>query len=63
VDGIRFRNPDLAEVRFQVLMNGNPMGSFQGSAARHDDGHWRVTRQTVARLLANYGIEVPPRRS
>jgi hypothetical protein len=63
VDGIRFRDPNLAEVRFQVLMSGNPVGSFQGSAARHDDGRWRVTRQTVARLLANYGIEKPARRS
>jgi hypothetical protein len=63
VDGIRFRTDDVAEVRYQILMNGNPMGSFQGSAARHDDGHWRVTRQTVARLLGNYGVQVPPRRS
>ena len=55
VDGIRFRSPDRAEVRFQILMNGNPMGSFQGSAVRRD-GHWRVTRETIARLLANYGI-------
>jgi hypothetical protein len=62
VDGIRFRSPDLAEVRFQILMNGNPMGSFQGSAARRD-GHWRVTRETITRLLANYGIAVrAPRR-
>jgi hypothetical protein len=61
VDGIRFRSPDLAEVRFQILMNGNPMGSFQGSAARRD-GRWRVTRETVARLLANYGVTVAPRR-
>ena len=43
-------------------MNGHPVSSFQGSAACHDDGHWRVTRHTVARLLANYGIQVPPRR-
>jgi hypothetical protein len=61
VDGIRFLSPDQAEVRFQILMNGNPMGSFQGSAARRD-GHWRVTRQTISRLLATYGITVRPRR-
>ena len=61
VDGIRFRSPDRAEVRFQILMNGNPMGSFQGSAVRRDR-HWRVTRETIARLLANYGVAVPPRR-
>jgi len=61
VDGIRFRSPDLAEVRFQILMNGNPMGNFQGSAARRD-GHWRVTRETIARLLATYGIPVVSRR-
>jgi hypothetical protein len=60
VDGIRFRSSDRAEVRFQILMNGNPMGSFQGSAARRD-GHWRVTRETIARLLANYGVVVAPR--
>jgi hypothetical protein len=62
VDGIRFRSSDLAEVRFQILMNGNPMGNFQGSAARRG-GHWRVTRETIARLLANYGVVVAPRRS
>jgi hypothetical protein len=61
VDGIHFLRPDQAEVRFQILMNGSPMGSFQGSAARRD-GHWRVTRQTISRLLAAYGITVRPRR-
>ena len=61
VDGIRFRSPDRAEVRFQILMNGNPMGSFEGSAVRLDR-HWRVTRETITRLLASYGITVPPRR-
>jgi hypothetical protein len=61
VDGIRFRSSDLAEVRFQILMNANPVGSFQGSAARRD-GHWRVTRETISRLLANYGVVVAPRR-
>lgn len=62
VEGIRFRDSDFAEVRFQILMNGHPMGAFQGSAARHDDRRWRVTRQTVARVLGNYGVEMPPRR-
>jgi hypothetical protein len=61
VDGIRFLGPDQAEVRYQILMNGSPMGSFQGSAARRE-GHWRVTRQTISRLLATYGITVRPRR-
>jgi len=55
VDAIRFRTSDRAEVRFRVLMSGNPVGSFQGSAAR-SDGKWRVTRDTVVRLLASDGV-------
>jgi hypothetical protein len=62
VEGIRFRSPDRAEVRFQVLMNGNAVAAFEGSAARRG-GCWRVTRETIARMLANYGVTVPPRRS
>lgn len=62
VDGIRFLSADRAEVRYQVLMNGNPMGSFQGSSSCRD-GCWRVTRQTVSRLFSSYGVAVPPRRT
>jgi hypothetical protein len=63
VDAIRFLGPDTAEVRYQILMNGGPSGfAFQGSAARRD-GKWRVTRETIARVLASVGVTVPPRRA
>jgi hypothetical protein len=63
VDAIRFPRPDTAEVRYQIVMNGGPAGfPFQGSAVRRD-GHWRVTRETVARALSGAGVFVPPRGS
>lgn len=62
VNALRFPRHDLAEVRFQMLMNGNPTGyQFEGTAAR-SDGTWRVTRDTVARVLRTTGVDVPPRR-
>jgi hypothetical protein len=61
VDAVRFPSLDLAEVRFQILMNGNPVGAFQGTAAKRE-GRWRVTRPTVARLLGSIGVDIRPRR-
>jgi hypothetical protein len=63
VDAIRFPRPDLSEVRFQILAGNAPMGyAFQGTATLHD-GHWRVTRETVARILGTVGVNVRhPRR-
>lgn len=61
VNALRFPRPDVAEVRFQILMNGNPTGwQFEGTAARRD-GKWRVTRDTVARVLRTTGVDVPLR--
>jgi hypothetical protein len=57
VDAVRFRRAGHAEVRFRILMNGNPVGTFQGSASKRD-GKWRVTRETVESLLRGYGISV-----
>jgi hypothetical protein len=57
VDAVRFPSSDVAEVRFQILMNGNPVGAFQGTAAKRD-GHWRVTRSTVSRLLGTIGVNI-----
>ena len=58
VDAIRFPRPDLSEVRFQILAGNAPMGyAFQGTATLHD-GHWRVTRETVARILGTVGVNV-----
>jgi hypothetical protein len=63
VDAIRFPRPDLAEARFQILAGNSPVGyAFQGTAAFRD-GHWRVTRETAARMLGTIGMNVPhPRR-
>jgi hypothetical protein len=56
VDGIRFVRTDRADVRFQIMMNGTPMGMpFQGSAALGSDGKWRVTRETVLRVVPGGG--------
>ncbi|MBV8951211.1 MAG: hypothetical protein JOZ99_10075, partial [Actinobacteria bacterium] len=61
IDAIRFPDPDIAEVRFQMVMNAGPSGfPFQG-AARRRDGTWRVTRDTVARVLGTAGVTVPHR--
>jgi hypothetical protein len=58
VDAIRFPRPDLAEVRFQILAGNSPMGyAFQGTASLRD-GHWRVTRETVTRILGTVGVTV-----
>ena len=58
VDAIRFPRPDLAEVRFQIIAGNSPMGyAFQGAASLRD-GHWRVTRDTVARILGTVGVTV-----
>ena len=63
VDAIRFPRPDLSEVRFQILTGNAPVGyAFQGTAALRD-GHWRVTRETVVRILGTVGVNVGhPRR-
>jgi hypothetical protein len=63
VDAIRFPRPDLSEVRFQILAGNSPVGfAFQGTATLRD-GHWRVSRETVARLLSTIGMNVGrPRR-
>ncbi len=62
VDAIRFPRPDTAEVRFQIVLNGGPAGfAFQGTALRRD-GLWRVSRETVARVVSGAGVFVPPRR-
>jgi hypothetical protein len=61
VDAVRFPSADLAEVRFQMLMNGNPVGAFEGTAAKRE-GRWRVTRATVARCLGTIGVNIRPRR-
>ena len=61
VDAIRFPRPDAAEVRYQIMTNGAPTGfAFEGTASRRD-GKWRVTRETIARVLASIGVIVPPR--
>lgn len=61
IDAIRFPRPETAEVRYQILMNGNPVGMpFEGTAARRA-GKWRVTRETIARALASTGVHLPPR--
>jgi hypothetical protein len=64
VNRIRFTNADQADVRFQVCMNGALTGwPFQGTAVRGDDGHWRVTRETVWRVVPGGGGPFPgPRR-
>ena len=63
VDAMRFPEADTAEVRYTILMNGSPTGfAFQGSAKRRD-GKWRVTRETIALVLASVGVTVPPRRA
>ena len=60
--GIRFAKNDFAEVRFQVCMNGAPTGmQYQGSARKGADGRWRVTRETVGRVLPGGGGRPPPR--
>jgi hypothetical protein len=56
VDRIRFTNDNLAEVRFQVCMNGAFNGfPFQGTAARGSDGLWRVTKETIWRVVPGGG--------
>ncbi len=56
VDRIRFANADLAEVRFQICVNGATTGfPFQGTARRGEDGSWRVTPETIARVVPGGG--------
>jgi hypothetical protein len=60
VDAIRFRHPQLAEVRYQILLGGGPGGfPFQGKAS-YRDGKWRVTREALAEVLSRAGVVVPP---
>jgi hypothetical protein len=61
VEAIRFPRADIAEVRYQILMNGSPSGfAFQGSAVCRG-GKWRVTRRTISQVLATVGVTVPPK--
>lgn len=56
IDRVRFPEPDVAEVRFRVLLRGSPDGmKFEGRAVRRH-GRWLVTRSTVLSVIPGGGV-------
>jgi len=62
LDRIRFINSDVADVRFQLLLNVGVAGPLDGRSVRRSN-RWLVSRDTAVRLLAMGGIQVPPSAS
>jgi hypothetical protein len=60
IDRIRFLDADTAQVRFEIGLGSGGTPSFEGQAIRVA-GRWLVSRETVASVLRQGGVQVPPR--
>jgi len=58
---LRFVTPDLADVRFEIVLEGGAAFPFEGQAVRRG-GRWLVSRATAATVLGRAGIQLPPDR-
>ncbi len=55
VEGVTLTDPENAEVKWTLLMNGAPVLPDQSGAAIQEDGTWKVTATTFCTLLAIQG--------
>jgi len=60
VSEVRFTSAATAEVRYSVLVNGEPLVDDAAGAARLVDGRWKVTRATICANLEDAGSPCPP---
>ena len=62
VDAVRFVADHEAEVRFTILLPQFGQGELHRVGyAVHDDGTWKVARQTWCELIGLAGVQCPPR--
>lgn len=59
VEGVTLTDPENAEVKWTLLMNGAPVLPDQSGAAIQEDGTWKVTATTFCTLLAIQGGGAP----
>lgn len=60
VSRIRFLGTDRAEVRFTTTFDRAPGAVSHDGVAVHYDERWLVSRDTIARVIAPSGVQLPP---
>ncbi|MGV9744305.1 hypothetical protein ACWDTG_05245 [Rhodococcus zopfii] len=59
VEGVTLADPDNADVKWTLLMNGAPVLPDQSGNAVRQDGQWKVSATTFCTLLAIQGGGAP----